>query len=285
MRHGLLLLFMLSLLLLACEQKQEPEQVAGQLHADQTYRQYFGTPPTPRAGTAWVRVGFLPRSDGSGKLAPLPFFFYRESGQLQLLLDQLTGDNLRLPEESGLRNPFPPGTRAVTANRVAGTREINLELPPGAQADRESMAAVLVETAGRFSAIKKVRLTLRGEPWPGMPDAGFEVPTGRTVEPGPPHPLLALADFGPDADHPAELLVNFNRPLKLESFRLESVDGQEVAGDYFQSVFEMAVVVHPKHPEQLQVGKPVRISWQATDFKGRTGEGTVEMELRGRAGH
>lgn len=276
----LLLLFLLPPMF-GCDRAPE---TTGKLIADSAYQEYFGTPPTPKAGTAWVRVGFLPRSDDPGRLAPLPFFFYRDDSQLQLLLDQLTGDNLRLPTESGLHNPFPVGSHAVTANRVAGKREINLVLPDGQQDGLDAMAAVLVETAGRFPGVKQVLLNLNGKPWPGMPAGGFPFPTGRNIDPGPPHPLLALADFGTDADHPAELLVNFDRPVKLDHFRLEAGDGQEVEGDYFQSVFDMAVVVHPKHPELLAAGKPVKISWTARDSKGRKGSGEVLMPVKGRGG-
>jgi len=283
--RSLLLLLLLLPLIAGCDRKEEKtadQPPPGKVIADDAYRQYFGSPPTPRAGTAWVRVGFLPRNDGSGSLSPFPLFFYRQDGQLQLLLDQLTGENLRLPKQSGLFNPFPPGSRAVAANLVAGKREINLTLPAGADADPEIMAAVLVETAGRFPGVKQVVLTLNGAPWPGMPADGFDVPTGRVIEPGPPRPLVVLADFSRGGDHPAELLVNFDRPMKLESFRLSTEDGREVAGDYFQSVFGMAVVIHPKNPELLTIGQPVRISWKATDAKGRKGTGEVLMPVTGR---
>jgi len=273
-----LLLLLLLPLIFGCDRQQPTPQVI----ADDAYQQFFGSPPIPTSGTAWVRIGFLPRSDGSGSLAPLPFFFYRDDSQLQLLLDQLTGDPMRLPPGSGLVNPFPAGSRSVTANRVAGKREINLVLPPGGETDLKAMEAVLVETAGRFPKIKQVLLTLNGGPWPGMPDGGFPFPSGRTIDPGPPHPLIALADLESGAEHQAELLVNFDRPVKIESFELKDDEGKVIGGDYFQSVFDMAVVVHPTNPHRLKVGKPLRVAWQASDAMGRAGSGEVVLPLQGR---
>ncbi|GAB4168467.1 MAG: hypothetical protein Tsb0017_27400 [Geothermobacteraceae bacterium] len=269
----------LLLLLPACEQKAS--QPPATVYADSAYRLYFGDPPEVRAGQAWSRVAFLPVESGSG-LKPLPFFLYREDGQLQLLLDQLTGPLLRPGPGSGLRNPFPPGSRAVTANRVGKTREINLSLPQGADGDLEAMAAVLVETTALSEGVDKVVLTLNGRPWPGMPEGGFAPDSRRIVDPGPPRPVMVFAATDDGHGHPGEILVNFDRPVRMEAFRLADAEGKPVAGEQFQSVFNMAVVLHPADPGQIHSGSRVQVSWQATDFKGRTGEGTARLEVRGR---
>ncbi|TYO96700.1 sporulation and spore germination protein [Geothermobacter ehrlichii] len=273
-----LLLFLLP----ACEQPS-PEP-AGKVNADAAYREFFGAAPKVRAGTAWARVGFLPRTDGSGRLQPLPFFLYRQDGQLQLLLDQLTGPLLRPSAASGLFNPFPPGSRAVTANRVGNSREINLTLPAGASGDLDAMAAVLIETAARFAGVERVALTLDGRPWPGMPEGGFVPRPDRIADPGPPRPLAAYASLAAGQGHPPEILVYFDRPVSIERFRLFDADGAQVTGDSFQSVFDMAVVIHTKQPSRLQVGAPLKIGWQARDAKGRQGRGEVVLPLQGRGG-
>lgn len=267
------------LVLVGCEQKSAP--TAAVVHADAAYQTYFGDPPEVRAGQAWARVAFLPVEAGSG-LRPLPFFLYREDGQLQLLLDQLTGPLLRPGPGSGLRNPFPPGSRAVTANRVGKAREINLTLPQGSAAALDAMAAVLVETAALTDGVEKVVLTLDGRPWPGMPEGGFRPDPDRIVDPGPPRPVMVFASSDDGHGHPAEVLVNFDRPVRISSFGLANSEGRPIAGETFQSVFNMAVVLHPAEPGRIRAGDRVRVSWKATDFKGRTGEGTALLEVRGR---
>ncbi len=273
-----LLLFLLP----ACE--RQVDESAGKVHVDATYREFFGAAPEVRAGTAWARVGFLPRTDGSGRLQPLPFFLYRQDGQLQLLLDQLTGPLLRPVAASGLVNPFPPGSRAVAASRVGASRQIDLSLPEGNKGDLEAMAAVLVETAARFGGVERVVLTLGGQPWPGMPNGGFLPRRERIADPGPPRPLAAYASLTAEEDHPAEILVYFDRPVTIEEFRLFDAAGGPVEGDFFQSVFDMAVVVHPRRLSRLPVGAPLKIGWQVQDARGRQGSGEVTLPLQERGG-
>lgn len=65
-----------------------------------------------------------------------------------------------------------------------------------------------------------------------------------------------------------EILVEFDRPVKVNSFVLFHEDSQKVEGEYYKSIFQMAVVVHPKPPELFQEGTSLRAEWDVVDELG-----------------
>jgi hypothetical protein len=81
-------------------------------------------------------------------------------------------------------------------------------------------------------------------------------------------------------DEPEEVLVEFDRPVKVNSFELYHLDGQKVEGEYFKSIFQMAVVVHPKLPELFQEGTSLRAEWNVVDELGRANSGVDTMPLK-----
>jgi hypothetical protein len=282
LRKSFLGLFILlsATLLTGCEKKAPPAP-AGTVKASAAYVEYFGQPPTPESGTCFARVGFFPLRSDPGKVRPVPFFLFNEERQLQLLLDRLVDGEVTFPAESALFNPFPAGTRVQTHSLGEGVTELALSLDStSAQApDLEAMAAVLTETAVQFDGVDKVRILLDGAPLTGMPEGGFGHAPQRIASPDAPTLLMVAGSWERGAEDPEEILANFDRPVTIASFRLHDAAGQEVKGKYYQSAFNMAVVIHPENPKAFREGKTLSAEWEVADALGRKGKGAGVFSL------
>ncbi|NIQ98366.1 MAG: hypothetical protein GWO11_07980, partial [Desulfuromonadales bacterium] len=51
-------------------------------------------------------------------------------------------------------------------------------------------------------------------------------------------------------------------------------------GDYYQSVFNMSVIIHPENPGRIREGMTLRAHWNVVDDLGRRGQGTEEFTLQ-----
>lgn len=271
---------LLAPLLAGCEKKSPPVS-AGTVKASPAYVEYFGQPPTPESGTCFARVGFFPLQSDPGKVRPVPFFLFREDGQLQLVLDRLVSGEMRFPEKSDLFNPFPAGTRVQARSLEEGVTELALSLgsPSSAAPNIEAMAASLTETAVQFDNIEKVQILLDGAPLAGMPAGGFRHETLRIVTPSSPQLLLISGNWEHGAEDPEEVLVNFDRPVIIGSFRLRDATGEEIKGKFYQSAFGMAVVIHPENPSAFREGVSLWAGWEVTDMLGRQGRGEGSFSL------
>lgn len=273
-----LLLSLIVLSMSSACQKQSTEPVPGRVDANQAYLDAFGEPPVPARGVAFARVGYYPLRSVPEQVSAVPLFLFSRSNELSLLLDRLVDNPLPFPEAGPLYNPFPAGS-SLRVGPVAETLELDLFLPQPAP-ELAAMAATLIETAGQFSAIHRVRLRLNGALWPEMPAAGFVPDPVRIVAPGPPQLLLVIGSWEPGAREPDEILVEFDRPISIDRFVIEDQSGNALEGEYFTSVFNMAVVLHPRQPSRFHEGMALRVSWQVTDQLGRQGTGTNSMPLR-----
>jgi hypothetical protein len=81
-------------------------------------------------------------------------------------------------------------------------------------------------------------------------------------------------------DNLDELLVQFDRPVKVNSFTLYDSSDKLIDGEYFTSMFQMAVVVMPGDKSLYKEGDLLRAEWDVTDEKGRANSGTNSMALR-----
>lgn len=106
-----------------------------------------------------------------------------------------------------------------------------------------------------------------------------------TIEPpGPPPLLLVVGAWEKGAQDPEEILADFDRSVKIESFSLMDASGQKIQGDYFTSAFDMAVGIHPESPSAIREGIRLCAEWRVVDRLGRIGEGSGNFTL-GRHDH
>lgn len=274
-----LLLTTIALLgLVACRQQEASPESRGIVRANAAYRTSFGEAPVPERGLCFARVGFYPLKSGEGRLAPVPLFLFRESGQLALLLGQLAGSGLRFPEASALYNPFPPGSSVELLSEPQGHVELVLKpADPVSPGQLRIMAAALAETAFQFDEVTQVRVLSESEGGRRVQD--FTRDGGRIQPPGPPELLQLAGSWEAGKKEATEILAGFDRPVKVEFFRLTDAQGLKIPGEYFTSAFEMAVVVHPEKPSRIREGMRLKAQWRLVDRLGRTGEGTGEFEL------
>jgi hypothetical protein len=278
-------LFLLALLLmtgLGCQRQQDSDGGSkGRVQATEAYRSWFGEPPAVAEGTAWAVVGFFPMDEQPAQVLPVPLFLFTGQNQPQLLLDKVLqgGGYLGLPQLAV--RPFPVGTtvRSVRISNGTATADVSSELlqlsdPPAQQGAWAAIGHTLLQ----FADVERVLVTVDGQPLPFIPSGELPVAGAAVVDPGPPALLQALLHEDDDAV-PGELLIFFNRPVQLQSFRLEFPRGQQVAGQYFTSVFDMAVILHPQDPGRMQVGSEVLIDWQVVDMLGRAGGGQSTLQL------
>ena len=81
-------------------------------------------------------------------------------------------------------------------------------------------------------------------------------------------------------DNLDELLVEFDRPIKVNSFKLYNSSEVSIEGEYFTSIFQMAVVVLPGDKNLYKEGDVLRAEWDVVDIMGRTNSGSSTMPLR-----
>jgi hypothetical protein len=268
----------------ACH-KESSVAPQGTVKANQAYLNHFGDPPVPEKGECFARVGFYPLKGSTGKVAAMPFFLFRQEDQLPLLLERLVGNEAGYLSRSQLFNPFPPGSSVRLVSQAGGTVGLDISLKESPSAESvAAMAASLTETATQFEGIEKVRIAINGASLSGMPEDGFAHDAGRVESPGLPTLLLVVGAWEKGAQDPEEILADFDRPIRIESFSLMDASGQKIRGDYFTSAFDMAVVIHPENPSVIRKGMTLRAEWRVVDRLGRKGEGAGNFTL-GRHDH
>lgn len=266
-----------------CERKKEapPARAAGNVEASQAYRTYFGEPPTVAEGTCFALVGFYPLADKPGKVAPFPLFMFNREEQLQVVTEQL----LRWGEGwdmGGMTfNPFPPGTELFALSREQDMARVELSavVLSGTDADRQKLIlAVLGHTLTQFEGIKRVMVVADGELLPFQTERGFFPDPDAVAPPGAPVALSVIGVWEKGAESPQEVSVFFDRPVTVEEVRVTS-GGRRIEGEYYRSVFDMAVVIRPKAPAEVREGMPVLVEWNVADRLGRKGKGEKTFAL------
>jgi hypothetical protein len=81
-------------------------------------------------------------------------------------------------------------------------------------------------------------------------------------------------------DNLDELLVEFDRPVKVNNFKLYNNSENSIEGEYFTSIFQMAAVVLPGDKTLYKEGDVLRAEWDVVDFMGRVNSGSSSMPLR-----
>ena len=266
--------------LCACDKAPAPSRA--EVKASKAYLEHFGAPPVPEKGRCYAYVGFLLMRDDPGKVRAVPLFLFSQEDHLQLLLDRLVSEEMALPEEIGFISPFPPGSEVRVEPPSEGAVTLRLSVPgPVTTEVQKAMEAVLTETAVQMEGINRVAILVNGTPLPITPMDGFFRHDPQRIAPaGAPLLLQVAGMWEQGADGPEEILANFDRPVTIDAFTMRDSDGREVEGEYFRSVFDMAVVIHPADPAAFRDETPLRVEWEVTDRLGRKGRNSGEFLLQ-----
>ena len=277
----LLLLLACSLFVSGCQQEEAQQQRTGIVEATPSYLESFGVPPQGEAGRAYAAVGYLPVKDKPGKLGPLPVFLFTNENQLEKILARLVTEDLVTSQKQIYYNPFPRDLKIVIQSEEGNTLTIDmLTEEDWDKSEQHAGTMALKETALQFSHVHNVKVMLNGAVLQGMPLAGFQKNIDLIIEVPPPTLILMAGAWEKGQSEPEEILIEFDRPVKVDQFKLYHLDGQEVQGEYYQSIFQMAVVIHPQFPERFQEGTSLRAEWNVADVLGRTNRGVDTMQIK-----
>jgi len=284
-------IFFLLLLLLCClvglsscqkEEAVDPPANNGLVEANAAYLENFGTPPQGKEGHAYARVAYLPLQDSPHKLRPLPLFLFDDQDQLKQILDRLVSGELIMHRESDLFNPFPEDLKLTITSTGGPTVSLSIStVKRWSGIMLYTGVSALTETVLQFGAVDRVIILVNGEPVPQMPEEGFSHDQSMLVGVGQPRLMLLTGVWDKeDPDDPKELLAEFDRPIKVKKFDLYEEDGSIVEGNYYTSIFQMAAVVHPKHPDRYHEGTILRVDWDVVDELGRANQGSDTLPLK-----
>ncbi|NOQ41962.1 MAG: hypothetical protein GQ563_05620 [Desulfuromusa sp.] len=280
MLEKLIIFSFLGLLFILPGCQQQTENQVGIVAANPAYLKYFGEPPRVSKGRAYARVGYLPLTEYPQKVSVIPLYLFSENNQLEQILERLTGEmmpflNSRFYQPLAVEDQLQvnPVIDHVLTLEITTKREIN-------RADLSAIALSLTETALQFPGIKLVRLLLNGEPFPLMPTAGFSTSPQKISDPGPPALIVVAGVWEKDSEDMAELLINFDRPVVINNLKLTDSSGKKIEGEYFRSIFDMAVVVHPLESTSYDEGTKIQVQWDVTDKLGRSSRGNNRLSLK-----
>jgi hypothetical protein len=266
--------------LLGCQQEEIQKENTGVVEATSSYLENFGVPPQGKAGRAYAAVGYLPVKDMSDKLGPLPIFIFSEENQLEKILKKLVSGDLVTSQKQIYYNPFPSDLKIGIKSDEGNLLTINLLTNESWQKDdKHTGILALKETALQFSHVENVKVMLNGAFVQTMPRKGFQKDSDLIIEVPPPILILMAGAWEKGQNEPEEILVEFDRPVKVENFKLYHLDGQEVRGEYYKSIFQMAVVIHPESPNLFSEDTTLRAEWSVVDELGRKNSGIDSMQL------
>lgn len=253
----------------------------GVVEANRTYLDNFGVPPQGKAGEAFARVCYLPLRDSPEKVRAIPLFLFSKKDELRQILERLVSGELEFPANFGLYNPFPDDLKVTASLPESSTVNLSLSSQQSWSVDdMEAAGLALAETVFQDDQVKHVFITLNGQPLPQMPAEGYRHSEARLDKIKPPGLVLMAGMWEKGTDNLDELLVEFDRPITVNKFKLYTNSGTTVDGEYFTSIFQMAVVVLPKEPGLYREGTILRAEWDVTDGLGRSNSGSTTMPLR-----
>jgi hypothetical protein len=270
--------------LAACSQEEASApatQGTGVVKATQAYLDNFGPPPQGKAGEAFARVGYLPLRQSPDKVKAFPLFLFSEKEQLRQILNRLVSGKLNLPPDLNLYNPFPGDIEVMTTPLDGPSLTLSLMTQSTwPDADMKAAGLALSETVLQFTRVERVVIMLNGRPLPHMPEGGYQHQPHQLAKVAPPILVLLAGMWEKGSDNLDELLIEFDRPIKVNQIKLYDLSGQTVDGEYFTSIFQMAVVIQPKAPESFQPGDLLRAEWDIVDELGRSNNGSTTLPLQ-----
>jgi hypothetical protein len=274
-------------ILSACpgEEKEKAPRVraatGGDVRATESYVRHFGEPPTVKQGTCYAQVGYYPLADNPGKLRPFPLFVMNREKRMELVTDHLLHWGEGWDMGGVLLNPFPPGTQLVSLGQEGDLVRVELspEIAGGDDVQRQAVINVIGLTLAQFEGVSRVMVIAGGELLPNQAEKAFIPDASVVAGPGEPLVLAVTGTWEEGRGDPEEVSVFFDRPITVEEIDILD-NGNPLQGDYYRSVFDMAVVLHPADPGAVTEGKPFKVVWKVTDRKGRKGKGEKIFSLK-----
>lgn len=278
------LIFLVVSSFVGCQKEETPPvgpKASGVVVATQAYLDNFGTPPQGKAGKAFARVGYLPVRQSPGKVRAFPLFLFNDKDEIQQILKRLVSDDLKFPEESGFFKPFPDDFTLVSSTFEDATETLFLTAQQSWPAsDMEAAGLAIAQTVLQFDQVQRVVMMLNGHPFPQMPADGYQDAPEKIDAVEPPTLVLIAGMWEKEAASLDELLVEFDRPVTVNNFKLYDNSGNEVEGEYYTSIFQMAVVILPDVPTLYKEATLLRAEWNIVDGLGRSNSGSTTMPLR-----
>lgn len=245
---------------------EDPEKVS----ATGAYEKYFGAAPTVNKGTAYAFVIYFPSAKEPGKVVPFPFFTFDEGSNKRVAIERLLG-GMDAGSYSGEFISLPTGTRLLAIDHDHGTVTVNFSQELGTSAEAGAARAIAL-TLRQFKDVKAVRLQVEGKESPLSVMAKNADDTA-VQQPSPPRLLSVSAMRDKGTAKIEELNAFFDRPVEVKELELLSKDGQQLAGDLYHSVFDMAAVLKPKDASRFKESMPIKVRWKVVDKLGRQAEG------------
>ena len=279
----MLFLFLPLLLSGGCRKEQPAAPVSGgKVTATEAYLTHFGEAPNVEEGTAWAMVGYLPKADNPEQLVPLPLYLFSESNRMKMLIDRLLTVDSEATERIGADNPFPPGL--LLNALIQDGEQLNIDLLGGQELADDSprlrtIQAVLGHSLLQFPGVKRVRLSVNGAVPSGFAEEGVVPDPAVVASAGEPKLIGVVGVWEPGASQLQEVSVFFDRPLNVNLLEIKHHGGALIEGEQFRSVFDMAVVLLPKSPEQLSEGQPITVKYDVIDKLGRSSQGEKTLPL------
>jgi hypothetical protein len=197
------------------------------------------------------------------------------------LIERLLTVDPAASERIGTSNPFPAGTLLNTLIQDGDLLTVDLggELTlPGDPARWRQIHALLGHSLLQFPGVARLRVTVNEQLPPGYPEEG-RVPDPAVVASPEEPKLIGVVGIWEPGKGLQEVSVFFDRPLEVKHIELLEHGAGQVAGERFRSVFDMAVVVLPAHPEDLEEGEPMTIKYDVVDRLGRAAQGEKTLPL------
>jgi len=272
--------------LAGCSGKEAPAPAKqARVSATRAFESYFGAAPTTDKGTCYAFVIYFPRAKETGKVTPFPFFSFDESSLKQVALERLMGGM----DESGYAGqflqPFPKGSRLLSLSEHDGTVSVDFSKDLGPVAADPGRGSALFNavtlTLRQFGGVSGVRI--QGEGRDLFPAAkGLPAEAAVVEQPSAPR-LLSVIALRQAAGAPIqEVDALFDRPVDIKEFQFLENDGTLLAGDVFNSMFDMAAVLKPGNPGKLARASRIKVRYQVVDKRGRRagGEGSFALQVK-----
>ncbi|WP_291318022.1 GerMN domain-containing protein [Desulfuromonas sp.] len=246
------------------------------------YEKHFGSPPTAEKGRCYALVGYLPTRDEPARVRPFPLFLFTDQNQISLLVERLLEENGSNLDRLGLTNPFPRGTFLKGLHRDGGA--VTLHLGNAGDAPQVRLGKGALEALGhsllQFPGVARVDVHFAGRKAGRFPPSPEGNETLSVLPPEDPLLLGAVGFWESEQRGAEEVALHFDRPVRVEQLKVEDAEtGEVLTGEYFQSIFNMAVIIHPEKPGSIQEGMPLKIYWQVSDGKDRMGTGSEIITL------